>query len=351
MAQSFVEKAEVKPKTREEIRQELYDTVVLSAPTQPILDMLSKMHWVLGYYDKIMVAISGGSDSDTMLDAFQRLDFEKKITYVYHGTGMEYDAMKRHLEELEDKYQIKFERTAPIMPIPTCCRKYGVPFWSKRVSEYIYRLQRHGFQWEDEPFEVLLARYPKCKAALRWWCNEYPRRDNGAESSLNINYAPFLKEYMIANPPPKISAKCCQKSKIDPAVKYEKEHDFDLSCTGVRKAEGGNRATSYKSCHSFACLGSRASYRPLFWLTDADKRDYKEHYGLRYADCYEVWGMKRTGCPGCPYGKEFEQELELMQKYEPKFYRAAIKVFGASYEYTRGYIAFRETMKQKGAEI
>lgn len=338
-------------KTRDEIRQELYKSVVWSAPTLPINDMLSKMHWALGYYDKIHVAVSGGSDSDTMLDAFHRLDVDKKITYVYYATGMEYEATKRHLDELEEKYQIKIERVSPIMPIPTCCRKYGVPFWSKRVSEYIYRLQRHDFQWEDEPFEVLFKRYPKCKAALRWWCNEYPQKDNGSESSLNINYVPYLKEFMVANPPPvPISAKCCEKAKKEPSDKYEKEHDFDLTCTGLRKSEGGNRAISFKTCHSFASVSSIASYRPMFWLTDADKQDYKDHYGLRYSDCYEVWGMKRTGCPGCPYGKEFEQELELMQKYEPKFYRAAIKIFGASYDYTRAYLKFREEMKKRKAD-
>lgn len=336
--------------TREEMRARLFEEVVVQAPTQPILDMLSKMWWALGQYDKIMVAVSGGSDSDTMLDAFRKLDFENKITYVYHNTGMEYDAMKRHLDELEEKYQIKIERSEPIMPIPTCCRKYGVPFWSKRVSEYVYRLQRHNFQWEGEPFEVLYKKYPNCRAALRWWCNEYPRRDNGAESALNINYAPYLKEYIMQNPPTfRMSAKCCQKAKKDPAEKYEREHNFDLSCTGLRKVEGGDRATAFKTCHSFAGASGCATYRPLFWLTDADKLDYKEHYGLQYADCYEVWGMKRTGCPGCPYGKEFEQELELMQKYEPKFYRAAMKVFGASYEYTRGYLRFREEMKNKKA--
>lgn len=338
-------------KTREEIRKELYETVVLTAPTQPLLDMLSKMHWALGVYDKIHVGISGGSDSDTMLDAFYRLDFEKKITYVYYATGLEYEATKRHLDELEEKYQIKIERVEPILPIPTCCRKYGVPFWSKGVSEFIYRLQKHDFQWEDEPFEVLIKKYPRCKAALRWWCNEYAQKDNGAESSFNINYVPYLKEFMVANPPPMpISAKCCQKAKKEPSDKYEKEHDFDLSCTGLRKSEGGFRAIAFKTCHSFASASSIASYRPMFWLTDADKQDYKEHYGLRYSDCYEVWGMKRTGCPGCPYGKEFEQELELMQKYEPKFYRASVKMFGASYEYTRGYLKFREEMKKRSAE-
>lgn len=331
----------------EEKKLTLYDTVVLVAPTMPLLEMLSKAHWALQNHKKIMVSISGGSDSDIMLDALYKLDPDKKITYVYFDTGMEYEAMKRHLNELEEKYGIKIEKVPPILPIPNCCRQYGVPFWSKRVSEMIYRLQRHNFKWEDKPFDELIQEYPNCRSALKWWCNQHPRKDNGAESSLNIAYAPGLKEYMAANPPTfSISAKCCQKAKKEPSAKYEATHDFDMVCTGVRKAEGGNRAIAFSSCFTDT-FGGADTFRPLFWLTDKDKKDYKEHYQIRYSDCYEVWGMKRTGCPGCPYGKEFEQELELMQRYEPKFYRAALKIFGASYEYTRGYLQFREELKQK----
>lgn len=328
----------------DEIYRQLYENIVLTAPGGPILDMAAKAHQVLSRHEKVMVAVSGGSDSAIMLDLLAKLDPMGKATYVYYDTGMEYEATKRHLAELEVKYGIKIEKVPPDLPIPTCCRKYGVPFWSKRVSEYIYRLQSHSFQWEDEPFEVLLERYPRCKSALQWWCNEWPRKDNGKESAFNIAYTPYLKEFMLKNPPPQVSAKCCEYAKKKPAKRYESEHAFDLNCTGVRKTEKGARATTHKTCFS-KTNSSADTYRPVFWLTDADKQEYKEHYGITYSDCYEVWGMKRTGCPGCPYGKEFEQELELMQKYEPKFYRAALKIFGASYEYTRGYLRFREEMR------
>lgn len=334
----------------ENIYKKRLDEMLDKNPPLPVADMLIKAAWAMKNHKKIMVSVSGGSDSAIMTDALHVLDPEGKATFVYFGTGMEYQATKRHLRELEEKYGIQIEEVKPIVPIPTCCAKYGVPFWSKRVSELIYRLQRHNFQWEDEPFDVLLKRYPRCRAALRWWCNEHPRKDNGSESSLNINYAPCLKEYMIANPPLfKISAKCCQKAKKEPAAKYSAEHEFDLECTGLRKSEGGNRAIGFKNCFS-NCTGSADKYRPLFWLTDKDKQDYKNLFGVTYSDCYEVWGMKRTGCPGCPYGKQFEQELELMQLFEPKFYRAALKIFGDSYEYTRGYLKFREEMKRKEKE-
>lgn len=332
-----------------EIYSILMDEVVMVAPTTPILDMLSKIHWAVKSHKKIAVYISGGYDSDIMLDAIHRLDPEGKATYVYFNTGMEYDATKRHLKELEEKYNIKIEKVDPVLPIPTCCRKYGVPFWSKRVSEMIYRLQRHNFKWEDKPFDVLIKEYPRCRSALRWWCNDYEKRKNGKESSLNIAYAPYLKEYMVENPPPMpISAKCCQKAKAEPGERYEATHDFDLQCTGVRKDEGGARANAYNTC--FTKNAVMDTYRPVFWLLDKDKQDYKEHYKIKNSDCYEVWGMKRTGCPGCPYGKDFEQELELAKKYEPKFYKAALKIFGASYEYTRGYLEFREKMKKQKKE-
>lgn len=322
-----------------------------NAPTVPILDMFAKIYSTLRQHERILVYVSGGADSDIMLDAIHRIDTEKKVRYVYCATGMEYEATKRHIEELKEKYSIQIEEVDPILPIPTCCRKYGVSFWSKRVSEMIYRLQRHHFKWEDRPFDDLIQEYPRCRAALRWWCNEYPRKNNGAESSLNIAYAPYLKEYMIANPPPvPMSAKCCQKAKKEPAAKFTKEQEADMTCTGMRKSEGGNRAISFKTCFTVTDTDKADLFRPLFWLTDKDKKDYKTHYGVTYSDCYEVWGMKRTGCPGCPYGKEFETELELMQKYEPKFYRAAVKTFGASYEYTRGYLRFREQMKSKKKE-
>lgn len=335
-----------------DIYAELMTDVVCKAPTAPILDALSKAWAEIKHHEKIMVAISGGSDSDVLMDIFHRLDLEKKATYVYFNTGMEYAAMKRHLRELEEKYNIKIEWVDPVLPIPTCCRRYGVPFWSKQVSEYIYRLQRHWFTWEDRPFDELIKEFPKCRAALRWWCNDWPRKDNGKESAFNIAYIPWLKEFMVANPPQfAISAKCCEKAKKEPAAKYEASHAFDLNCTGVRKAEGGARA-NFKTCFTEKSTGAD-TYRPIFWLTDKDKQDYKEHYGVVNSDCYEVWGLTRTGCPGCPYGKDFELELELMQQYEPKFYKAACTIFGDSYEYTRNFMQFREDMKNKqgGATI
>ena len=59
-------------------------------------------------YNKIMVSISGGSDSDIILDICYKCDRDNKCEYIWFDTGLEYDATKRHLRYLEKKYGIAF---------------------------------------------------------------------------------------------------------------------------------------------------------------------------------------------------------------------------------------------------
>lgn len=52
-------------------------------------------------------------------------------------------------------------------------------------------------------------------------------------------------------------------------------------------------------------------------------------------------------CAGCSYGRDFEQELEIIQKYEPKLFVAVTRIFKDSYEYTRKYREFCKVMDKK----
>lgn len=322
------------------------DIMIDGPDNKTIQDALGKAYQHVQTHDKIQLGISGGSDSDIMLHLLLLCGGLGKVTPVFHDTGLEYDATRRHLDFLEQEYGVKIVRVPPVKSIPRCVREHGVPFWSKRVSEMIMRLQKHDFKWEDKPLTVLLEEYPNCKAALRWWCNDF-KKDNGDPSPLNISWVPYLKEFIMVDPPGfPISPKCCHYSKKEPAKRFAESGGFDMVCTGVRKAEGGDRAISFSSCFSSAMAGPD-TYRPLFWFTDADKAEYKKHYGVVNSDCYEVWGMKRTGCAGCPYGKDFEKELELVRIHEPKFYKAMVNIFGQSYDYTRRFLKFREEMKNK----
>lgn len=65
-----------------------------------------------------------------------------------------------------------------------------------------------------------------------------------------------------------------------------------------------------------------------------------------HSECYGGYGLKRTGCAGCPFGREFEFELDVIKNHEPKLYSSVNSIFGKSFEYTRKYREFREKMNE-----
>lgn len=241
-----------------------------------IVDSFVKANSVINspLYETILCSISGGSDSDVMLDLISRVDLNKKVKYVWFNTGLEYQATKDHLDYLEKKYNIEILRERAIKPIPLTCREYGQPFLSKMVSDQIGRLQKYGFTFEDLPYNELAPLYPKCTSAIRWWCNCRDTKDFGY-SMFNINYNKYLKEFLIAHPPKfKISNKCCKYAKKDVSKQLIKRYKADLMIIGVRKSEGGVRSKAYKNCYSLND-DEADNYRPIFWYNDGTKKIMK----------------------------------------------------------------------------
>lgn len=290
-------------------------------------------------YNNILCSISGGSDSDIMLDMVHKVDKDKKVHYVWFDTGIEYQATKDHLLFLEKKYDIQIERERTEKSIPLVCYQTGQPFLSKFVSEKIARLQSVQFKWEDKPLDQLLDEYPNCESTLRWWCNDYQKEFMSTPSMFDIDRVRWLKQFLIENPPNfKISNKCCDFTKKNFSKKYIKENGIDLTLLGVRKAEGGARSAAYSTCFS---KGTRHTisdqYRPLLWFTTEDKEYYNNVFGIENSECYTKYKMIRTGCAGCPYNRKWEEEKDNIKNYEPKLYRAIEHIFKDSYEYTRQF--------------
>ena len=315
-----------------------------------IVDSFTKADSVINRkgYQRPMCSISGGADSDIMLDLCHKVDEDGKIAYVWFDTGLEYQATKDHLLFLERKYGIDILRQKPVKSIPTCCREYGQPFVSKFVSGQIQRLQRHGFRWEDKPLDVLLREYPDCSvSALKWWCNAYNNPNYATPSRYSIGHNRWLKEFMLAHPPWfLISNKCCYYAKKMTAHRFVKENGVDLSILGVRKAEGGVRSFAYSGC--FTQGGTKASdeYRPLFWYMNGTKAIYDQRFEITHSRCYTDYGMARTGCAGCPYNRNILNELSIIEEFEPRLYQAVTFIFRDSYKYTQMYRVFAEISKK-----
>lgn len=292
-------------------------------------------------YRKVCCAVSGGADSDVMLDICYRCDKDNKIDYIWFDTGLELSATKEHLAFLESKYDIQIRREKAIKSVPLSCKEYGQPFISKIVSQFIHSCQIHDFKFEDKPYEKLKLEYPKISTTLKWWCNV------GNVKMWRINQNKWLKEFLILNPPNfRVSANCCTYAKKKPIHQILESENYDLQIIGVRRAEGGARAVSYKSCYDER-LGGCDYFRPLFWYTDKDKQEYEQAYGIVHSKCYTEYGMKRTGCVGCPFNRKLSEDLTTFQEYEPNMYKAACHVFKDSYEYTKKYREFYSKMQTK----
>lgn len=159
----------------------------------------------------------------------------------------------------------------------------------------------------------------------------------------------FIGEY----PPDfRISAKCCDYCKKQVAHGVQK--DYEMIITGERRAEGGIRSVprgaDFMNDNNTMCFyetgDEQFRFRPLYYVTDVDKAWYKERYGIRYSDAYEVYGLTRTGCCGCPISYKAVDDLEKIRPYEPNVVKAAWNIFGKSYEYRMKYNEYKEARRK-----
>lgn len=78
-----------------------------------VVSALLKAQMVIPRYLSVGVSISGGSDSDIMMDIVEKCKQDAKVTYYFINTGLEYDATKKHLDYLEDRYNVEINRIKP----------------------------------------------------------------------------------------------------------------------------------------------------------------------------------------------------------------------------------------------
>lgn len=64
-----------------------------------------------------------------------------------------------------------------------------------------------------------------------------------------------------------------------------------------------------------------------------------------------MYGYKRTGCAGCPFNKEFEEDVKIMEKFEPNLARMANNVFKESYEYSKLHNMFVRERRDRYSKV
>lgn len=301
---------------------------------------------------------SGGADSDIMIDLIERtraIFGLPPVKYVFFNTGLEMQATKDHVKETAEKYGVEIKEERPKVNIVNATRRYGVPFVSKIMSSGLSEWQKKGIplsiaQEYDKASDKaakrkeLKERYPKCESVINFLCCCNSAGEPRPNIQLVINSSKYMRDFISEYPPDfKISAKCCDYCKKQIAHRVQK--DYDMVITGERRDEGGMRSVPRKD-NTALCFTETADgkyrLRPLYYISDSDKAWYKERYGIKYSDAYEVYGLTRTGCCGCPISYKAVDDLEKIRKYEPNVVKAAWSIFGKSYEYRMKYNEFKK---------
>lgn len=310
---------------------------------------------------------SGGADSDIMLDIIERtreIFRLPPVDYVFFNTGLEMQATKDHVKETEKKYGIEIRECRPEVNIVRAVRTHGIPFVSKIMSAGLSEWQKKGIplsiaQEYDQALDKaakrkeLKERYQKCESVINFLCCCNSAGEPRPNIQLVINSSKYMRDFISEYPPDfKISAKCCDYCKKQAAHKAQK--DYDMIITGERRDEGGMRSVPRKD-NTALCFTETASgqyrLRPLYYVTDKDKAWYKERYSIKYSDAYEIYGLTRTGCCGCPISYKAVDDLEKIRKYEPNVVKAAWNIFGKSYEYRMKYNEYKKRRRAEEKEM
>lgn len=323
-------------------------------------------------HPKAICSYSGGSDSDILIDLIERARRKipdlniPPVKYVFFNTGLEMKATKDHVKEISEKYGVEIEECRPKTGIVQSSRIHGIPFVSKIMSNGLSEWQKKGVplsiakeydEAEDKAAkrQELRERYPKCESLINFLCCCNKAGEPRPNIQLVINSSRYMRDFIAENPPDfKISAKCCDYCKKQVAHKAQK--GYDMIITGERMAEGGMRsvprnAEFYDNPNNTMCFyeasNSQFRFRPLYYVSDQDKAWYKEYYGLKYSDAYEVYGLTRTGCCGCPISYKAIDDLEKIKPYEPNVVKAAWNIFGKSYLYRQAYNEYKAERDRK----
>ena len=202
---------------------------------------------------------SGGADSDIMIDLIEQTRSAfglPTVKYVFFNTGLEMQATKNHVKATAEKYGVEIEEVRPKISIVSAAKKYGIPFVSKIMSGGL-----QDWQTKNVPLSVadeyeqaadkavkraeLKERYPKCESLLNFLCCCNSKGEPRPNIQLVINSSKYMRDFIGEYPPNfKISAKCCDYCKKQPAHNIQK--GYEMIITGERRDEGGMRSVPRK---------------------------------------------------------------------------------------------------------
>lgn len=261
------------------------DYELLLADRMGVIKEVNKKY---GLEDNAYLSFSGGKDSTIVHFLLDMALPGNNIPRVFIDTGIEYMAIRNFVMEMASK-DPRFVIIKPSKPIKAVLDKYGYPFKSKEHSLKVG-------QWQRGLRSPNLKKY---KSGGEFQCPH------------------FLKYQFSDGFKLKLSEKCCFELKKKPVHKWEIDNDRRISITGMRNEEGGQRA-NIKGCILTDNKGKLKRFHPLMVIGEDWEEEFVERNSIPLCALYkEPYNFKRTGCKGCPFALNLEEQLEIMEIYMP----------------------------------
>ena len=257
--------------------------------------------------ENFYISFSGGKDSTILHYMVDMAIPGNQIPRVFIDTGIEYLAIKAFVLGLSANDR-RFQIIKPSVSVKFILENDGYPFKSKQHSHNLGVYQRSGvgrtirgyLGLENTPTKF---HCPKCLAYQ------------------------FTDEFKI-----KVSDKCCLRLKKEPIRKWEKISKRNVPMTGMRKDEGGERQ-SLKGCVLTDKIGKIKRFHPLFVVSNEFEEWFINKFDIGLCDLYyPPYNFKRTGCKGCPFSLDLQNQLDVMESLMPNEKKQCEAIWKPVYE-------------------
>lgn len=263
-----------------------------------LMDRIGVIQATNGKYDledNAYLSFSGGKDSTILHRLLDMALPGNNIPRVFIDTGIEYNAIRKFVMDMAND-DSRFQIVKPSKAIKAVLEQHGYPFKSKEFSD-IYGIFQHSGKGKT--------------------VQKYLREYEG-ENHRTVVCPECLKPLFDATPLPfKVSDECCLRLKKQPIKKWEKENHRSIAITGMRKAEGGQRM-AMKGCILTDDNGHLKRFHPLLVVDDEWEDWFVKENEIELCELYyPPFNFKRTGCKGCPFSLDLQEQLAIMELYLP----------------------------------
>lgn len=275
------------------------------------IDRIAKIQSINKQYDlenNAYLSFSGGKDSTVFHYLLDLALPGNKIPRLFINTGIEYEYIVDFVKKLEQK-DSRIQIVNSNVNIKKMLEIEGYPFKSKEHSLKIGEYQKSSRTKS-------VVRYKEMSGKSRYGCPKCLLYQFDHNFSL------------------KLSDKCCYRLKKDIATNFAKENKKHILMTGMLAEEGGQRA-------NINCIVTKkdklVKFHPLLFCSTEWEDWFIKKYNIKLCKLYyPPFNFKRTGCKGCPYALDLQEQLDIMGKYLPEEKRQCERIWKPVYdEYRR----------------